>query len=508
VTIPLPADRLQLVCDFVAERLGLDFAGRRLGDLNRAIVSAAREMGFDSATSCIDWLLNSPLSTAHVETLASHLTVGETYFFRDPKVFEFLEREVLPTLLRERAGTERKVRVWSAGCCTGEEPYSIAMAAARAAHGGSFPPVSILATDINPRFLAKAREAVYGEWSFRDTPESNRDGFFRKAGDRRYRLNESIRQMVSFGYLNLAEDTYPSLLNGTNAMDVIFCRNVLMYFETGRASRVIEKLRNCLVDGGILVVSAAEASHVLFQEFERVDYDGVAAYRKGPKAPRRPKPDKVEWHGDPISWLPVPSPVLPPAAPDFGDVRTPSSDLLPVTTDLGPPTSDLDVPSLGEVREMAGRGRYDEACQCLERMAADTPPKPEVLELLARVCANMGRLDDALEWCDKAIAAERADPRLYFLRSTILHEKGAIDEAAAGLKKALYLDQDFVIAYFALGNVAFGKGNMAEAKRHFRVAGMLLNRHKPGDVIPESDGVTAGRLKQIVEMMLEGGTTA
>ena len=112
--------------------------------------------------------------------------------------------------------------------------------------------VTILATDINPKFLRKAAAGVFGEWSFRDAPAWLKDQYFQRLESNRYAILPEIRQMVQFEHLNLAEDTYPSLLTDTNAMDVIFCRNVLMYFVPAQAQRVLAQMSCCLVDGGWL----------------------------------------------------------------------------------------------------------------------------------------------------------------------------------------------------------------------------------------------------------------
>ena len=139
--------------------------------------------------------------------------------------------------------------------------------------------VSILATDINVRFLDRAAEGVYGEWSFRAAPEWVRR-YFTSTSKGKMRVSPQIKRMVSFSYLNLAEDTYPSLGTATNAMDVGLCRNVLMYFTPECAHRVIQNLFSSLVENGWLLVGAAEASQALFSRFAAVNHPGAVLYRK------------------------------------------------------------------------------------------------------------------------------------------------------------------------------------------------------------------------------------
>ena len=153
---PLPDSLLSSLSDFLAAQTGLYFPKKRWGDLERGIVAAARQFGLPDAQACAHRLLSAPLTRSQIETLASHLTVGETYFFREKRSFEALEQYILPALLHAREHTERRLRIWSAGCCTGEEAYSIAMLLDQLIPDPEKWNVTILATDINPAFLGKA----------------------------------------------------------------------------------------------------------------------------------------------------------------------------------------------------------------------------------------------------------------------------------------------------------------------------------------------------------------
>ena len=240
----LPDAVLSAVSEFMGTQLGLYFPRERWGDLERGISAAARDFEFPDTQACVRWLVSSPLTRNHVEVLASHLTIGETYFFREQRSLEVLEQKILPELLRARGEGERRLRVWSAGCSTGEEAYSIAMLLDRLIPDPQAWNVTILATDINARSLSKAAAGVYGEWSFRGAPEWIKSRYFKPLDKVRFELQPRIRSRVTFVHLNLADDIYPSLLNNTNAMDVILCRNVLMYFTSHQVRKVIRNLRH------------------------------------------------------------------------------------------------------------------------------------------------------------------------------------------------------------------------------------------------------------------------
>jgi chemotaxis protein methyltransferase CheR len=452
----LPDSLLSHLSDLLATRIGLHFPAERWSDLERGITAAAPAFGMPDARSCAHRLLSAPLSRREIEILAGCLTVGETYFFREKPSFDVLEQHILPALLRAREGNERRLRIWSAGCCTGEEPYSIAMLLDRLIPEPAAWSVTVHATDINPMFLRKAAEGEYGEWSFRSTPAWIKDRYFQPGKAGHFKLDERIRKRVVFDHLNLADDAYPSLTNNTNAMDIIFCRNVLMYFSAQRARAVIDNLHRALVDGGWLIVSPAETSGTLFSNFTAVEFDGAILYRKDCSA----------------------------QTPRFGSA----------------------VPD-----SIQGSWCLDEADKPGTITASDAysdsaPMLPELGQLsrAARDCADQGRLGEAAEWCRKVIAVDKLNPAHYYLLSAIEQEQGQPDAAAQSLARALYLDPDFVLAHYALGNLRQSQGRHREAQRHFSNTLALLQAHPPDEILPESVGLTAGRLGEIIESMPSG----
>jgi chemotaxis protein methyltransferase CheR len=149
------------------------------------------------------------------------------------------------------------------------------------------------------------------------------------------------------------------------------------------------------------------------------------------------------------------------------------------------------------------QGRYAEAAQTLLASFARHAPGAEAFSLLARALANLGRLDDALTWCERWTAADKLDPAGHYLRALVLLEQGEPEPARSSLQRAIYLDPDFVLAHFALGNLARSRGKSGEADRHFTNALHLLRHRPPDDLLPESDGLTAGRLTESMTSMME-----
>jgi chemotaxis protein methyltransferase CheR len=457
--------------EFVATRMGLHFPMERWHDLENGIGSAASEFGFKDTETCIKWLVSSQLMKQEIEILASHLTIGETYFFRDKKSFEVLEKDILPGFILSRMGNEKRLRIWSAGCATGEEPYSIAILLNRMIPDIKDWNITILATDINPRFLAKAQKGLYSEWSFRDVPAWTKNYFNKtKHG---FEIIPDIKKMVTFSYHNLAEDAYPSLLNNTSAMDIIYCRNVLMYFSNEHAKRVVQALYLCLVDGGYLVVSPVETSQVLFSQYVAVNFPEALLYKKDTGKSQRIE----EFIPDVIPVIAFPEEKVKPAIKEQ-KITEPES-------------------VYKEAMALYDQGKYVQVAEKLINVAS-CDHDMRVMILLARAYANYGKTVPALEWCEKAIAIDRLDPGCHYLHAMILQERGQVEEAAKSLQRALYLDQDFVLAHFALGNLYKQQGKIKGSDRHFKNALALLGGFKNDEILPGSEGITAGRLSEII----------
>jgi chemotaxis protein methyltransferase CheR len=446
---------------FVETRMGLHFPPTRLSDLERGICAAAVEFGFSHVEACIEWLLSASLSHSQIQTLAGHLTIGETYFFRDKRVFEILETQVLPGIINSRRGREQNLRIWNAACSSGEEPYSVAILLARMLPDLQDWNVSILATDIAPLSLKKASAGLYREWSFRDTPRWVKDRYFKRV-DQQFEVVPQIRRMVAFSCLNLAEDPYPAIVNATNAMDIIFCRNVLMYFSQERAHAVIHNLSHCLVDGGWLVVSPVDITGSEFQSvLQPVRFPGAMLYKKGAKP-------------EDNSMRPVMMPERSPAM---------AKTTMPVKSHPPPPA--------------ARTGRQEKVPPVSDRTVSDIGK----MSHRARLLADRGELAGALALCEEAVKHDKLIPALHYLQATILQEMGRAGDAVAALQRALYIDQDFIIAHFALGHLLQRQGRNREAGKHLKKALSLLEVYEYGDIPPEAEGMSAGRLIELINAM-------
>lgn len=489
----LPDPVLHALSDLIVQKTALLFAPDRWNDLDRNMGMVADAFGFQDRGACAEWLLKTDLQRNAVEKLASCLTVGETYFFRDTRLFRALENDVFPTLIHSRYAGARRLRLWSAGCCTGEEPYSLAILLHRLLPDIATWNLTLLATDINPAFLAKAVAGRYTRWSFRDLPAETWRPHFDANAEGHFTLHARHRSIVSFSQLNLAEDAYPSLMTNTNALDLILCRNVLMYLEAGHVEQIVARFWDCLVEGGWLIVSPTELSSAVFRPFTAVHVGEAILYRKLSQPAQsfdsKPQP----------AWMPPrPSPEV------ATQICTP---LVPVGLAIPAKPPNEDVPRdrassespLVRARALYDAGHFGAAFACLRAAGRQIDAEPAALQLMARLCANRGELDEALLWCERARQASRLDPNAYYLRAVVLREQGRLDEAAEALRQTLYLDASLVVAHFAMGELARARHQVPQAHVHWRNALDLLAGLEADSVVPESDGLSAGRLREIIE---------
>lgn len=487
----LSAPRWHRLSELIAARTGLHFPPERREDLRRALGEAAPEFGCDDGDACADRLLSTPPSQDELRKLARHLTIGETYFFRERPGFNALATHVLPLLLNRKRDGDRSLRLWSAACSTGEEAYSLAMLLQQLLPDWQDWNLSILATDLNPASLHKAEAGVYGEWSFRDCPRELRERFFSPVGDRRHRVRAELRGMVKFAELNLAQDSFPSPGNDTHAMDLILCRNLLIYFTPAHARQLIGKLRQSLVDDGWLLVSPSECSQALFSGFAPVNFPGSILYRRSQTQdavralvaePLNPAASATE----PLSGLEMSALLTPPPRP------------LPITR----PADIVDWASEFSSAESAyAQGNYsDTSTRLRSLLRADTPParKLSALALLTRALANQGALEESLAVSEQWIAADKLDAAAHYVNAMVLQELGQRARSRAALNSAVYLQPDFALAHFALGHHARAEARVAEARRHFDNAARLLSGLAAEDLVPESEGLTAGHLREII----------
>lgn len=431
------------------------------------------------------------------DILITELTIGETYFLREHGQLDFLKHTVLPAF--RAAGASRALRVWSAGCATGEEPYSLAMTLKEFGWPG---PASILGTDLAFARLVTAKRARYTAWSMRGVNESIIARYFERSG-KQFVLRPEIRNTVEFRTLNLASADYPSLASGVEQMDVIFCRNVLIYFDLATVAAIAERLMASLAPGGWLFLGASDPSIAEFVRCEVVLTGAGLAYRPPGTSVGNGQRSFSEgvWSRDetiePFLFEDSSAPEL------TVESRVVDGDTIAAVPVDRPGADDVDAETHDSCETAYEQADYEAAAR-LARDAIRRGDDTEAIRIvLVRSLANRGDLDAAGEACTDALDRHRMSVELTHLHGILLAEAGRYDDAVVAARQALYLSPQYTIAHLALGDALSRIGDVANARRAFRNAETLLQVLAPALPVPGGDGAEVAQLLRIARFRLE-----
>jgi len=429
---------------YVLEHTGLDYYASREEDFATRL---GRRLAALHSRSCADYLRRLRDDSVELDALVGELTIGETYFFRQIEHFDLLRSVILPDLLRANRET-RELRIWSAGCAIGAEPCSVAILLAEDFAGALQDwRITILGTDINPGFLAQAREGRFSRWALRVLPEHILTTWFLRDG-KQWILHPAIRNAVSFRYHNLTDDLSHPSPDGL-PFDLILCRNVMIYFSADRIRRLSGRFHELLRPRGWLLPGHAEYGLDAFPQFTPVREAAATVYRRipPPEAPAVPEPPgEFEAALPEIGLPPVPSVFSPPAEPTL--------------------------PALAK----------DHAVE-----DADD----------ARVLADTGHWDDAAAICERILEKDSLNPAARFTLALVLAHRGLADEAVKELHSATDLDGDFALAWYHLGTMLQSAGDLHGARKAFRNVCDLLANIPPDEPIPHGDGIQAEELREL-----------
>lgn len=482
----------------VQDRCGLYFPDSRRAELELGVRQAF------AASTCANLddyyhLLQDPGDGAmEMDRLINALTISESHFFRDAGQFDALYNHVLPQIIKRRRSV-RTMRIWSAGCASGEEPYSIAMLLRGLLPDVDEWSITILGTDLNTEALDRARKAVYSDWAFREVRAKQwRLRYFRPQG-KRYELIPEVRHMVTFAQLNLVEDSYPAYETNTTLMDLILCRNVTIYLTESVIRRIVERFYDALVDDGWLVVGHSETSLTTYRRFQVRNFPNAILYQRTGQPTALP-PD---WE-----WLTASPTRAGKAAEPLGDLRgldipVPAPVPVPVDVQPIPPAGtggwarlSEDGNPLERARESLDYGRSEQARDMLLELINLKPDHAPTCTLLGRAYANLGCWPEAEHWCRQAVRFDKLALEAYYTLALVLQHQGQLDQAIEAMKKVIYIDHNYVLAHFGLANLYRTNGQLPLAQKSLDNARRLLKARASDEVIPGSSGITASRLRE------------
>lgn len=472
------------VIHLIKQRFGIIIHSHQLKELHKILENAFEKFSI-SPENYLRALAESPESTPLLDDLLAKITIGETYFFRDKHQMELLQESILPSIItKKQQSHDLSLRIWSAGCASGEEIYTIAMMLVDLLPDIHEWKLHLLGTDINTTVLKKALKAHYHEWSMRSISAYFKKQYFIKENNE-YILSEKIHTMVDFAYLNLNDDTYPSIFNGTNAQDLILCRNVLIYFDENHIKHLMKRLSASLVEDGYLLLGASDPMIT-----KNLDLTLLKSSLYKHKKITKKETFKIE----PKQML---KPILPSSKPLIADHKLPLSKIsYPILNKIQHDTTEPIITSL------VNEGRWKEALQAIDNTSHEKN-NTFILNMKATVLANLGNLQEAIKLCETSIKVNPINIQTHFILAMALVELDQIESAEIELRKVIFLDKKFIEAHFQLGLLLLRIKKYDLGIKSLKNALMIAKSVDQAQLVSGFHELNYGRLTEILQREIE-----
>lgn len=486
-------EHIKAIRVIIQNRFGLVFSELQSDSFFKNVVTVAYKYGIDPLPETVlNWLHTSIDDFQVWDDLAKQLTIGETYFFREKTAIDLLKNECIPAFLKKK--TQNSVfRIWSAGCSSGEEPYTLAITLKEAKEQYGHFNFEIIATDLNPQALEKATLGRYSAWSFRETPEAIKQKYFQKKGSL-FDINNEIKDLVKFSKLNLKNLVGSSALHFAHPFDMIFCRNVLMYFDPDTISQIGKAFFFNLHDGGWFITSQVELNDVYFSDYTKQHYGGNFFYQKQLNKSNgnvNPQPEKL------LQKRQIQKSTTTSLKNDLSDFRKRERQ------HVKPTEND------SSVRNNTNRLRITSAT--VEKTASNDIYQNKVVKTETAVndislqqiqhLADTGNLTEALSLCAMKLETNPENTQLHYIHALICMETNQMDLAEKALTKLLYIDQQHLAAQFMLGGLFAKQGKNKQSKKQFENLSETLEAYDDHSIINGLEGMTAGRMRDLINKM-------
>jgi chemotaxis protein methyltransferase CheR len=447
---------LEQLSALLLEKAGLRIAPDGYHGLKLALKDRMPALGIADADDYVRRLRDGQ-GEHELRSLLPLVTVTHTEFFRDARQFRALERRLLPEMLSRARRQGRKASIWSAGCATGEEPYSVAMLLIEL--GAVKGEVDLLATDLNLSAIESAKAGRYGPRRMGQVPLERVRRFFRPSEDG-HELTEEVREWVQFEGMNLAAPVFSRVQ--PSSFDIILCRNVIIYFDLSTIRGLMDRFVAALRPGGFLVLGYSESLFRVYDRFEMVEVEGAFLYRRPhsepangrPRLERRATQTKAVRPRAPGSTPGILSPVgqgEPSPAPSRSPPRPPSE-------------------RVSEAARLMNLGRFDDAVLALTGGSSDAPDDINVLLTLGNLYSLIGRAHDAERLFQEVSAREPLCVEVRLYSATAAMQVNQYARARSELNKALFLEPTLALAHYLSAQVSERLGDPAGARRAYRNA--------------------------------------
>ncbi len=450
-------------------------------------------------------LLNTSINNSSIETpgdrewkaLTLLLTTGESYFFRDKGQIALLKNSLLPQIIEHKKRShfqqntpKPSLRIWSAGCSTGEEVYSIAVLIKELIPDLHKWNILILGTDINLESIAKAKRGVYEPWSFRMVEPEIIQRYFNPR-QQSWEVQKTISSMVKFQPGNLIKDDYPQPWIDIHSIDIIICRNVFIYFDADSIAIVLNKFYNTLNNTGYLIAGHAELHGQNLGKFQTKVFPESLVYQRE-DLPMEKCVASVQLVAPSININQKQSSlnkqsIIKPSIPNIQNQPIAQKPILPAT--------------IAKAETLFQQEEYMGAIKEAEQIIKQYPLHFDACYLLAQAWANLGKSEKAAFYCEQAIEINSLSVAPYYLLAHIAEEKGDVILAKKLLKKIIYLAPTSISAYLELGDIYQREGDMSRAKK-MRVTTWDLLKQLPDDFIVEPSKNTVSELTVQVNNLL------
>ena len=452
------------IISLIEQRTGLSATTQRRADLT----SLLQRLAGDNLVSFIQRLRGTDDSSPEWQAVINAITIGETYFLRDKTHFRLLRETILPQLsLRRRQENRQKLNVWCVGCSTGEEPYSIAITLYEFLPDLAKWDITIIGSDINARSIEIARKGVYRPWSFRGTDETFQQRYFEPI-EGGFQIQPQLRDMVTFQRANILSS--PPLPH----FDIVFCRNMMLYFSPERINRAEDNLYNALIPSGWLMLGQSEALRFHRERWNLHIFPGTPIYQK------------------PLSD----------ASPQAQPVRYGS---ISISTHKSQPQADIPEIEREYLEAVAAirNDQHDEATHHLTRILALQPGHAAAHTLLATLFANRQARPEAYAHIDAALKQMPLFADAHYVKAMLDLESGDTDAAIRSLHATLYCDRNHALAAFTLGNVYTTQGDLPRGHRHWQNASRAISQLAPDTYLSDTSEMTARILGSLLSNQLD-----
>jgi chemotaxis protein methyltransferase CheR len=470
-----------LIKELIKKRSGLSFENQGETLLKCGVQKRMSEREVSSFAGYLHYLHDDEDEFCRLINL---LTVNETYFYREPIHLAVLTNSIVPELISCRT-LGQTIKIISAGCSTGEEPYSLAIALMEKYGSGMQALFSIMGADIDDEVLEKAREGIFGSLSFRSLGTALRDKYFEPFDNNQYRIKDLVREKIRFCKLNLMDSSYPAEFQGS---DIIFYRNVAIYFGPETQKNIFGKLADLLNDRGYLFMSSTETYSHNIGLLSLVEKDGIFLYNKKLELAIEDR-RKCQTTIDDNKRRPNASRKLSGNTPTGGYiVKKADSKWSAIDQRTAPARKNLsqrlnssrrkDSPQqlFDEALLLSKDKRYSEALEKIDRILELDPAFKKAYMLKAGLLINMQEIGDAERICLKSIEIDQWCLEAYLLLGLIAKLRNDEELAVKRFKEALYIQSSCWLAHFYLGEMYVSRSDPQAACREYEIVIKLLQK--------------------------------